>query len=379
MSSQKETLGWLRLIHLRGVGDGKKRQLLAHLGSPEALLAAPRNRLLEALEGDARAVDRISARANPVVEDEIRDDLRRLDKFRIRLIPLGDPDYPPLLAEIPDPPLALYVRGRAELLARPQVAVVGSRNPSPSGRQTAYDFSLSLAAAGLVITSGLALGIDAAAHQGALDAPGGATVAVVATGLDTIYPRSNRQLGERILEQGVMVSEFPTATPPRRELFPRRNRIISGLAVGTLVVEAGTRSGSLITARMAGEQGREVYAIPGSIHIPTSRGCHQLIRQGAKLVETTGDILEELGGFSASPHGSIGTGSVATALEKRQAPELEGPEAAIYGLLDFSPMAVDRLIEQSGLTADAVSSILLQLELQGLATTTPGGGYTRTC
>ena len=373
MLPPEQIADWLRLIHLRGVGDAKKGRLLARFGTPWAVFSAPRGQLLEALEGDALSVDRVRARPDPDMEAEIRKDLCRMDRFRIRFIPLGDADYPPLLTEIPDPPLALYVRGRAELLARPQLAVVGSRNPSPGGRRTAYDFARSLASAGLVVTSGLALGVDARAHQGALDAPGGATVAVVATGLDTIYPRGNRRLGERILEEGAMVSEFPTATPPRRQFFPRRNRIISGLAVGTLVVEAGTRSGSLITARMAGEQGREVYAVPGSIYQPTSRGCHRLIREGAKLVENTGDILEDLGGFAAGPHLVHAGGG-----KPRPVPQLDGPEAAVYALLDDSPAPVDSLIEQSGLTADAVSSILLQLELLGLAETAPGGGYLRT-
>jgi DNA processing protein len=276
-----------------------------------------------------------------------------------------------LLREIPTPPPVLFVRGDPALLSRPQLAIVGTRNPTASGRRTAREFAAHLAGAGLVITSGLALGIDAEAHRGALEQ--GWTVAVMGTGPDRLYPARHRELARQIAEQGALVSELPPGTPPNAENFPRRNRVISGLSLGTLVVEAATQSGSLISARLAGEQGREVFAIPGSIHNPMARGCHALIRQGAKLVETGADILEELGPLAATvttpdPHPR----DIPTSPAVSPDPE----HAALLALLGESPTAIDTLVERSGLTAEAVSSMLLIMELQGYVASA-GGFYTR--
>jgi DNA processing protein len=273
------------------------------------------------------------------------------------------------LRELEDAPPLLFLRGEVTQLHNPQLAVVGSRNPSVIGRETAYDFCRSLADSGLVITSGLALGVDAAAHRGAL-AGGGQTVAVFGTGLDRVYPAAHRELAHDIVEQGgVLVSEYAPGTAPLPGNFPRRNRIISGLSLGTLVVEAALRSGSLITARLAVEQGREVFAIPGSIHNPLARGCHQLIRQGAKLVETAQDILEELApqlkAAIAEPQGMTECGGEA----------LDEEYQRLLACLHEAPSSVDQLVTRSGLTADAVSSMLLLLELQGYVVST-AGGYT---
>jgi DNA processing protein len=280
----------------------------------------------------------------------------------------ADPDYPPLLRQIPDPPLALYVIGDRAAPGRPQLAIVGSRNPTPAGRENARAFARHLAGAGLAITSGLALGIDGAAHRGALEAGGGTTLAVVATGLDRVYPARHRELAHEIARAGALVSEFPLGVPPLPENFPIRNRVISGMALGVLVVEAAPGSGSLITARLATDQGREVFAIPGSIHSPLSRGCHALIRQGAKLVETANDILEELGVLAQA------------AADSAVAPlpaDLPAPMAQLLGHLGHDPANVDQLVERSGLTTEAVSSMLLQLELQGLVEAGAGGTFQR--
>jgi len=264
----------------------------------------------------------------------------------------------------------LFVRGDAALLGAPQLAVVGSRNPSHGGCDNARAFSGQLTAAGLVVTSGLALGIDACAHAAALDS-GGRTIAVAATGLDRVYPSAHRELAHRIAAQGALVSEFALGTPPRREHFPRRNRLISGLSLGVLVVEAALRSGSLITARLAAEQGREVFAIPGSIHSPLARGCHALIRQGAKLVENAPDILEELGalaGFiAASPGAAAPTDTM-----------LNSAQQELLELIGFDPVEMDTLVARSGLTPGRVSSMLLLMELHGLIEARPGGRYQRT-
>ncbi|MEX2516374.1 MAG: DNA-processing protein DprA [Gammaproteobacteria bacterium] len=289
------------------------------------------------------------------------------------LLTLADSNYPVLLQEIHDPPLLLFVRGELATLSQPQLGIVGSRNPTVSGMETAADFAASLARAGLTISSGLATGIDAAAHQGALQAGHQfKTLAVTGCGLDRVYPQRHRALADDIAANGALVSEFPPGTPPLARHFPRRNRIISGLSLGVLVVEAAQRSGSLITARLALEQNREVFAIPGSIHSPTARGCHALIRQGAKLVETARDITEELVpllGFQLASQ---------PAAETTEPADLPGPEyAELYALMDDAPSSVDVLVARSGLTADAVSSMLLILELRGLVTSQPGGTYSR--
>jgi len=286
------------------------------------------------------------------------------------LMTFFDPDYPQLLKEIADPPLALFIVGDRALLSTPQLAIVGTRNPSSAGRENAQQFAHYLATAGLTITSGLAVGIDAAAHQGALTSTG-KTIAVCGTGLDLVYPAKHRQLAAQMSQQGALVSEFPLGTQPNRFNFPQRNRIISGLSVGTLVVEAALRSGSLITAHAAIEQGREVFAIPGSIHNPLAKGCHQLIRQGAKLVETTDDILEDLGSLI-----KISMTDIKQQLEKEsRTPILEiDPEyQQLLDLIGYETVSVDTLVVRSGLSIEVVASLLLMLELQSLISSQPGG------
>ena len=289
-----------------------------------------------------------------------------------RLLVLHSPDYPILLRQISDPPLVLFVRGDPAVLREPQLAMVGSRNPSPIGRQTAYTFAKALAKVGLVITSGLALGIDAASHAGAI-AGQGKTIAVAGNGLDRIYPKRHQALAQQIEHHGALVSEFPPGTPPRASHFPRRNRIISGMSLGVMVLEAAQRSGSLITARLAVEQGRDVFAVPGSIHNPMSRGCHGLIRDGAKLVESCQDVLEELVSEVARFQYPSDKGDT----QIRSAPVLATAHRQLLDNLGFEPTSVDVLVERTGLTADAVSSMLLELELQGFVASASGGLYSR--
>lgn len=363
----KELRHWLALVRTPGLGWPDLDAMLAEFGSPEALFSlAPRH--LAPFELSPRTREAL------LKPDWSRIDADQawLESVNGALIPANSSRYPDLLRRIPDPPLALFARGNTNLLQQFQLAVVGSRNPTGSGRDTAYDFACQLGKSGLVITSGLALGIDAAAHEGALDA-GAGTVAVCGTGLDRLYPKRNRALGERILAEGVMISEFPPDTPPRSENFPQRNRIVSGLALGVLVVEAAYRSGSLITARLGSEQGREVFAIPGSIHNPLARGCHRLIRDGAKLVESASDVLEELGPL-------VG---VAVLDEENSTPvdckeeDLDPEYVKLLGHLDFDPTPVDVIVARTGMSSDVVSSMLLILELQGKVEATPGGRYAR--
>ncbi len=294
---------------------------------------------------------------------------------RRRLLTLVDRAYPPLLAAIPSPPPVLHVEGNPACLAAAQIAVVGSRQATASARDTAREFAAQLARAGLVITSGLAHGIDAAAHQGALDG-GGATLAVFGCGVDHIYPAANRRLADRIREEGALVSEFPLGTRPLPAFFPRRNRIISGLALGTLVVEAALTSGSLVTARHALEQGREVFAMPGSVRNPLSRGCHALLRDGAVLAETVDDILAELPGFTPLPTLRADTGTAGNQGSGHEG--LSAKQLAVYECCDFQPLGVDEIVDQCGLTAPEVSSILTALEMKGLVRAVTGGAYVRT-
>jgi DNA processing protein len=302
--------------------------------------------------------------------DAIDQALRWLEHDQHHLITWGDSGYPEMLSQIPGPPLVLYVNGHADALHLPVLAMVGSRNPTRGGVRNAHDFAAHLAAHGLVIASGMAQGIDAAAHQGALDG-GGPTVAFLGTGIDRVYPAANRQLAHAITEQGALVSEYPLGAPPERWHFPERNRLISGLGLGTLVVEAARRSGSLITARLAAEQGREVFALPGSIHNPLARGCHELIRQGAKLVETAGDILAELGQLTGHMLESIDTpGDNVTAMA-----EPDADYDVLRAHLGHDPVGIDELEKQSGLTIDRLSSMLLILELHGEVESLSGGRY----
>ncbi len=290
------------------------------------------------------------------------------------LITLQDPEYPAQLREVPDPPPLLFVHGDPEVLSTPQLAMVGSRNPTTPGRETAREFAHHLAASGITITSGLAIGIDSACHTGALEADG-LTIAVTGTGLDRVYPASQHALAHTIAQQGALVSELPPGTQARPGNFPRRNRIISGLSLGTLVVEAAEKSGSLITARLASEQGREVFAIPGSIHNPLARGCHKLIRQGAKLVETSRDILEELGPLLPDLARQPERGH---SNSNQTEPALDPDYQLLLDCMGFDPIQADTLIERSGLTAEEVSSMLILLELEGHVSSAPGGIYCRT-
>ncbi len=346
---------WLALVRAPDLSPQAARALLERHGAPRAIFES---RALRD-EPDWPAIER---------------DAEWLAAPDHHFIPCTDDAYPPLLAQTDDAPLALFVVGDPALLTTPTLAIVGSRNPTRVGLENAEAFASYLASCGFTIVSGLALGVDAAAHRGALTT--GRTIAVCATGLDEIYPRRNAALGREIAQRGALVSEFPTGTGARVENFPRRNRIISGLAAGTLVIEAAVRSGSLITARLAAEQGREVFAIPGSIHNPLAKGCHYLIRQGAKLVDSAEHIVEELGpmlglvgaGVASARHDSTG----ATA-----AFEADADYEKLLACMDETPASIDRLVKRSGLTPDAVSSMLLIMELRGLVESAPGGGYAR--
>ena len=299
----------------------------------------------------------------------VEGDLRWLEASDCHLVPRDDPAYPPLLRDLPGGPLALFVRGDAGVLALPQVAVVGSRNPTEAGRRTAEVLAAALASAGLLVTSGLATGIDGAAHEGAL-AGGGRTIAVLGTGPDQVYPARHRALADRIVASGALVSEFPPGTRPLPAHFPRRNRIVSGLSLGVVVVEASLKSGSLITARLAADQGREVFAVPGSIHNPLARGCHALIRQGATLVEGAGDVVAQLGpllGHLAWEAAPSGPGFCPEA----------GAREGLLRHLGFDGASVDELVERSGLPAAEVQSALVLLELGGWVSCDPGGRYSR--
>jgi DNA processing protein len=367
--------GWLRVVHAPGVGPVRTRELLDRFGSPAGFTAASRDQLAAA-RIPTPAIEVLQGRTTPAgIERDL--EWAAADPAR-HLIPLDDPRYPPALAGIGDPPPVLYVQGDPEVLSLPGLAVVGTRHPTPSGRETAYDFAHHLGAAGLVIASGLALGVDGAAHEGAL-AGGGITFAVAGTGLDRIYPARHADLARRIADEGALVSELPIGTRPSREAFPRRNRILAGMSIGTLVIEAAVRSGSLITARLALEQGREVFAIPGSIHNPVARGCHRLIRQGAKLVETGDDVLEEVAALLgdqwrvAPPAAGENNAADTNARAHTDDPEYSRLRACI----DWEPRGVDELAAASGLDASAVASMLLRLELEGAIRAAPGGLYQR--
>jgi DNA processing protein len=332
-------------------------------------LSAERLLSLASTDPELATLERSHLDAARIAADE-----RWLDASGVELLPATSPLYPPLLAHSPDAPAVLYVRGRVPVLSDPQIAMVGSRNPTAGGRDTARVFAGFFARAGLCITSGLALGIDAASHEGAL-AAGGITIGVLGCGLDDMYPREHRGLAERIAATGAVISEFPPGTPARRANFPQRNRIIAGLSAGTLVVEAARRSGSLITARLAGNAGREVFAIPGSIHNPCVRGCHELIRQGAKLVECADDVLVELKISLANQ--LVATAPSAVGRASQNAPTLDKAFEILLDALAFEPASVDSLIERTGMNSESIASMLLILELDGHVAPHPGGRYSR--
>jgi DNA processing protein len=335
--------------------------LLRECPDPVELLAAPRRQL------GKLASDALLARLCAPLEPERDAALRAwLAHSTHEVLAWDDPDYPQRLLRLADPPLVLFLVGRRDLLNRPALAIVGSRNATPGGKETARAFAQALGEAGLTIVSGMALGIDGAAHEGALDTAA-STIAVIGTGPDRVYPARHRALAHAIAARGAMLSEFPPGMPPLPQNFPQRNRVISGIALGVLVVEATLSSGSLITARLAGDQGREVFAIPGSIHSPFARGCHRLIREGAKLVETAQDVLDELHWQGAGP----------TVRTLRAPAAVEGEAGAVLAALGHDPADVDTLVARSGLTAAAVATALVSLQLAGAVATSPGGLWQR--
>jgi DNA processing protein len=365
MTSDARLRAWVRLALVDGLGSRSLHALLTTFGSPDAVLDAS----VSALETQvpARVARAIKTGDDPEPETNILAWAALPDNH---LLTWDDTDYPRGLLDIGDTPVLLYFKGRRELLGAPAIAIVGSRNASPSGLKTAEEFAEALAGAGITVISGLALGIDAAAHRGALRAGsrGGSTVAIIGTGIDRIYPPRNRELAHQIAEHGGILSEFHLGTPPLSGNFPRRNRLISGLARGVLVVEAALGSGSLITARIAGEQGRDVFAIPGSIHSPFSKGCHKLIKEGAKLVETAQDVLEELK-WPQLP-------GVAARVPAAH-PEVDAESLALLTALGFDPVTPDELCTRLGWAADRVTAVLLQLELAGKVAQTTGGRVQR--
>ncbi|MBI5919541.1 MAG: DNA-protecting protein DprA [Nitrosomonadales bacterium] len=351
-----ELAAWLALSLIPGLGNESLRRLLQTFGTPEHIYATPVSSLRDIVRpAIAEAITR------GIDDSALAPTAAWLQDSNNSVLTLADADYPQALLNIADPPMLLYIKGRRDLLNAPALAVVGSRNASPQGMNNAEAFSEACSAAGLCIVSGMAHGIDAAAHRGGLRQRG-SSVAVVGTGLDKVYPAANRELAHQLAKDGALISEFSIGTPPLAANFPRRNRIISGMSRGCLVVEASLQSGSLITARMALEQYRDVFAIPGSIHAPQSKGCHQLIKQGAKLVESAQDILEELGSLA----------------HPEPATEAPGDEPPLLTQLGFDPVDMDTLAQRSGLTIEALSAILLQLELDGRVSTLPGGLYQRT-
>ncbi len=364
---------WLALHRAPGVAVRTLRALHGRFGGVQAVFEAGPGALAEAGLG-AEAIAYLGQPDWKAV-DAAR---RWIDAPRHHLLLLADPGYPPLLREISDAPPVLFVEGDPLVLSNPQLAIVGSRNASRAGLELAYEFGRALVQSGLAITSGLALGIDAAAHRGALSGPG-PTVAVAGTGLDCVYPLRHRDLARDIAASGALISEFPLGTPPIARNFPRRNRIISGLSLGTLVIEAAHRSGSLITARHAMEQGRAVLAVPGSIKSPLSRGCHALIRDGAKLVETLEDILEELVPMHRPATVSECAGDPSGREEPGGPDEgwLDEDYGRLIECLGHDPASIDVLVARSGLTAPVVSSMLLILELRGYVRAEAGGSYVR--
>ncbi|MBI3479437.1 MAG: DNA-protecting protein DprA [Nitrosomonadales bacterium] len=365
MSVDASLKAWLTLSLIRGLGGEGARRLLKEFGSPEAVFAASLSTLKSVVKAEVA-----TEIGKGIADEAVAATLAWLEDKNNHIVTLADSDYPQALLNISDPPLLLYVKGRLDLLNRPALAIVGSRSATPQGINNAEAFAKSLSASGLCIISGLAHGIDAAAHRGALRGQGnnqGSSIAVVGTGLDKVYPAANRDLAHALAQQGALISEFPLATPPLAANFPRRNRLISGMSVGCLVVEASLQSGSLITARLALEQGRDVFAIPGSIHAPQSKGCHKLLKQGAKLVESAQDVLEELGGRFVAIASTDNSGHAAPAVQT----------AALFEHLGYDPVDIDTLSAHSSLTVSQLSAMLLELELSGQVCVLPGGLYQR--
>lgn len=355
---------WLQLTLTPGIGAATLRALLARFGLPEHVVTAGRADLARHI--DAPAIEALHSAA---VAASVEGTLKWLEQAGNSVITLADPAYPRLLLEISDPPPLLYCRGRVELLNHPCLAVVGSRNATAQGATNAEVLSRDFSASGLTIVSGLAQGIDTAAHRGGLAGPG-STIAVLGTGVDLVYPRSNEALAGEIVARGLLLSEFALGTKALAHNFPRRNRLISGLAQGCLVVEAALASGSLITARSAAEQGREVFALPGSIHSPLAKGCHALIKSGAKLVESAEDVLSELTAFRR-------TGFASTRAAKSAPRSTARGDEPLLVHMGFDPVDIDSLCSRAGLPAERVTAELLRLELDGRVTALPGGLYQR--
>lgn len=382
VKTPQELGAWLRLVLTPGVGPETARRLLATWGEPRAIFEqtdATLRQIVSAQQAQAlqKAPDdwvSLSADTWQWLQTDTTTGVARA------VITLGDADYPASLLEIPDPPLMLYAVGQTdrlpELKTGHALAMVGSRNPTPQGAANAREFARSLAASGLTIVSGLALGIDGAAHEGALlgAAPGNlATIAVVGTGLDRVYPRQHRELAHQITQRGLILSEYPLGTPPLAPNFPRRNRLISGLSQATLVVEAALQSGSLITAKQALEQGRDVMAIPGSIHAAQSKGCHALIKQGAKLVESAQDVLEELKLPEWQAQGTLALEAAPT----DDAPAAHSNEDALLRAMGHDPVSLDALQARCGWPTAQLQAQLLELELMGQVGRLPGGLFQR--
>lgn len=386
MSARESLAAWIRLSLTEGIGPQTARELLSRFGLPEDIVGAGFPALQKCVP--EKIAYALSGAPSYAMQEQIERTLAWADIEGNHVLTLADDSYPKALLSIPDPPPLLYAKGRIGLLSQPALAIVGSRNATVQGMQNAERFAHTLSASGLTVVSGLALGIDAAAHLGALGAqaaPGvpatsathveaGSTIAVTGTGLDLVYPARHHALAHRIAIEGCLLSEYPLGTQAIAGNFPRRNRLISGLGMGVLVVEAATHSGSLITARSATEQGREVFAIPGSIHSPLSKGCHQLIRQGAKLVESAQDIMEELRWqHRAAPVPAPNNAGVADAAALAD----DEPLARLLSLAGHDPVSIDQLIERSGMRAADIQAALLKLELQQRVELLPGGQYRR--
>ena len=399
-----ELAAWLRLCLTPGVGNLNARKLLTTFGLPQAVFEQPAVALRQVVSpAMASALQSVP----PELEAQLQATLDWMQEAESSgenkrfLLTLGDPRYPAALLNIEDPPLVLYLHGNIDLIsqtapksARNGIAIVGSRNATPQGLANAHAFARAFSEAGLLVVSGLALGIDGAAHEGALEghlAGGtrqacGSTIAVIGTGLDRVYPKKHLSLAHRIVQHGLMLSEFPLGTPPLPVNFPKRNRIISALSLGTLVVEAAVKSGSLITARMASEQGKEVFAIPGSIHSTQSRGCHALIKQGAKLVESAQDVLEELRPQLTPP--SLPNSKLLSQAIKQERSTTDEEEAAdssdarfepdsLVKSLGYDPVSLDALVARTGWDAATLQVRLMELELDGQVARLPGGLYQR--
>lgn len=385
-----ELAAWLRLTLAPGIGNMAARKLLAAFGlpmavfeqSPTALQHFASEAQVRGLKTPPEGLDALTQATLDWLAGSQRDGVER------HMVTLADPLYPRALLALDDPPLVLYVTGAQALFAQiaakeiaNDIAIVGSRNPTPQGELNARSFAKSFAAAGMHVVSGLALGVDGAAHMGALDAhdespsTAGSTIAVVGTGLDRIYPKKHYELAHRIATHGLIVSEFPVGTPPLAANFPKRNRIISAFTQGTLVVEAAVKSGSLITARLAAEQGKDVFAIPGSIHSTLSKGCHLLIKQGAKLVESAQDVLEELSYPVAAGMGAVASASGGT--EAMFDDEATGDAAALIQAIGHDPVSLDALIARTGMDAATLQARLLELELDHQVARLPGGLFQR--